>query len=81
VAGLGSMMDKLPMMGKINPIAMENASPGRRSSSRVMEAIINSMTPPGNGVTRTFIKRFAQAVGIARRFGSQIQYWPSIKQA
>ncbi|MFN3581933.1 MAG: signal recognition particle protein, partial [Pseudomonas sp.] len=45
MGGLGSMMDKLPMMGKINPAQMENAQSQAEKQFKVMEAIINSMTP------------------------------------
>lgn len=45
MGGLGSMMDKLPMMGKINPSQMENAQSQAEKQFKVMEAIINSMTP------------------------------------
>ena len=45
MGGLGSMMDKLPMMGKINPAQMENAQTQAEKQFKVMEAIINSMTP------------------------------------
>ena len=45
MGGLGSMMDKLPMMGKINPSQMENAQTQAEKQFKVMEAIINSMTP------------------------------------
>ena len=45
MGGLGSMMDKLPMMGKINPSQMETAQSEAEKQFTRMEAIINSMTP------------------------------------
>ncbi|SFM09502.1 signal recognition particle protein [Halopseudomonas yangmingensis] len=46
MGGLGSMMDKLPMMGgKISPSQMETAQTQAEKQFRQMEAIINSMTP------------------------------------
>jgi signal recognition particle subunit SRP54 len=45
MGGLGSLMDKLPMMGKINPAQMENAQTLAEKQFKQMEAIINSMTP------------------------------------
>jgi signal recognition particle subunit SRP54 len=44
MGGLGSMMDKLPMMGKINPSQMETAQTEAEKQFTRMEAIINSMT-------------------------------------
>ena len=45
MGGLGSLMDKLPMMGKINPSQMEAAQVQAEKQFKQMEAIINSMTP------------------------------------
>ena len=45
MGGLGSLMDKLPMMGKINPAQMETAQVQAEKQFKQMEAIINSMTP------------------------------------
>ncbi|HDZ56043.1 MAG TPA: signal recognition particle protein [Pseudomonas xinjiangensis] len=45
MGGLGSLMDKLPMMGKINPSQMETAQTQAEKQFKQMEAIINSMTP------------------------------------
>ncbi len=45
MGGLGSLMDKLPMMGKINPSQMETAQTEAEKQFTRMEAIINSMTP------------------------------------
>src|SRR5690606_12609493 len=45
MGGLGSLMDKLPMMGKINPSQMEAAQVQAEKQCKQMEAIINSMTP------------------------------------
>lgn len=45
MGGLGSLMDKLPMMGKISPSQMENAQTQAEKQFKQMEAIINSMTP------------------------------------
>ena len=46
MGGLGSMMEKLPMMGgKINAAQMETAQTAAEKQFKVMEAIINSMTP------------------------------------
>ncbi|MFA5676901.1 MAG: signal recognition particle protein [Pseudomonas sp.] len=45
MGGLGSLMDKLPMMGKINPAQMETAQTQAEKQFTQMEAIINSMTP------------------------------------
>ena len=45
MGGLGSLMDKLPMMGKINPSQMETAQVQAEKQFKQMEAIINSMTP------------------------------------
>ena len=45
MGGLGSLMDKLPMMGKINPSQMETAQTQAEKQFTQMEAIINSMTP------------------------------------
>ena len=45
MGGLGSMMAKLPMMGKINPSQMETAQSEAEKQFTRMEAIINSMTP------------------------------------
>ena len=46
MGGLGSMMEKLPMMGgKINAAQMETAQTEAAKQFKRMEAIINSMTP------------------------------------
>ena len=46
MGGLGSMMEKLPMMGgKINAAQMESAQTEAAKQFKRMEAIINSMTP------------------------------------
>src|SRR5690554_3515311 len=45
MGGLGSLMDKLPMRGKINPSQMEAAQVQAEKQFKQMEAIINSMTP------------------------------------
>src|SRR5690606_37476588 len=45
MGGLGSLMDKLPMMGKMNPSQMEAAQVQAEKQFKQMEAIINSMTP------------------------------------
>ena len=45
MGGLGSLMDKLPTMGKISPTQMENAQTQAEKQFKQMEAIINSMTP------------------------------------
>ena len=45
MGGLGSLMDKLPMLGGMNLGQMGNAQQAAEKQFRQMEAIINSMTP------------------------------------
>jgi signal recognition particle subunit SRP54 len=45
MGGLGSLMDKLPMLGGVNLGQMGNAQQAAEKQFRQMEAIINSMTP------------------------------------
>lgn len=45
MGGLGSLMDKLPMLGGLNLGQMGNAQQAAEKQFRQMEAIINSMTP------------------------------------
>ena len=45
MGGLGSLMDKLPMLGGLNLGQMGNAQQAAEKQFKQMEAIINSMTP------------------------------------